>query len=740
MLWRYDLRDGEWSKIPYDAKRPKSKAKADDPSTWATFDEAWNQYNRGGWDGIGYEFASDDPYFGVDVDKCLDQGQLLEWAAPIVETLQPTYGEISPSGTGIKFIARGKLPSEKGTRRPGMGPFGTGALELYDHGRYFALTGDVFGAQSEIADLQGPADALYALAKERSKVKPISSGARTRSPSGPSIERRVIAYINTIDPAVSGQAGHDTAFRATCSVGPGFNLEPDVAFRLLWEHWNPHCVPPWSEAELRHKVDDAYRQELRRGWLIDQKPPSNGRGSSPSANGHAAGNGTPTTHGTAIDGDGPINLTELGNARRLVRAFGDRIRYCHTWKTWLVWDGKRRLKDDTGEVFRLAKKTVRQIAIEGFNTEDEEKRKALLGWAIKSENKRSIEHMVFLAQSESLVAVRPDVWNQNGWLFNVQNGTIDLRAGKLLEHRRDDLITCLAPTRYDPKVKIPLWLKTLDLVFAKNEAVIGFIQRLFGIALTADVSEQILPIFHGSGANGKTTILATMLKMMGEDYAIMAPPGLLLTRGREGHPTERVVLFGKRLVVDMESAEGARLNENLVKLLTGQEVIQARGMRENFWSFAPTHKLILGTNHKPLIRETKNAIWRRVKLTPFGVEIPTTDQIPDMLERLTAEYPGILAWCVQGCLDWQRDGLRVPKEVTDATQDYRDEQDVLADFIADECTVESSLNAKATQLYERYQRWTERNGETPLPQKSFGSALQIVVFSGTQTTVRDIAD
>ncbi len=287
----------------------------------------------------------------------------------------------------------------------------------------------------------------------------------------------------------------------------------------------------------------------------------------------------------------------------------------------------------------------------------------------------------------------------------------------------------------------PLWRKTLGRIFEKrndnidaeclaNEVLIGFIQRLFGMALTGDVSEQILPIFHGPGGNGKTTLLGVLLGMLGDDYGMAAPPGLLVIRHGEAHPTERAALHGKRLVVDMESAEDARLNEALVKQLTGGDRITARRMREDHWSFDPTHTLIMGTNHRPAIRETKNAIWRRVKLVPFDVEIPKDEQDPKLPLKLRKEYPGILAWCVRGCLDWQRNGLQVPPEVEAATDEYRKDQDSIGQFILDECKTVSKddelwdkVKWKATPLYVAYTKWTENSGEKPVPQKAFGIAL-----------------
>jgi putative DNA primase/helicase len=149
-VWRYVLRKDKWTKAPYQPRHPDCGAKADVPSTWATIEEAWTAYLRGEFDGIGYEFARDDPYFGVDVDHCLKDGQVLPWAAPILDMLRGTYGDISPSGNGVKFIGKGKLPADTGTNAKGFGPDGTGGLEMYDHGRFFTLTGNVFGAEPEV--------------------------------------------------------------------------------------------------------------------------------------------------------------------------------------------------------------------------------------------------------------------------------------------------------------------------------------------------------------------------------------------------------------------------------------------------------------------------------------------------------------------------------------------------------------------------------------------------------------
>lgn len=416
--------------------------------------------------------------------------------------------------------------------------------------------------------------------------------------------------------------------------------------------------------------------------------------------------------------------TDLGNAERMASRYSQVLRYCQPWRKWLVWTGQKWEPDCLGKVNAMAKATMRKILEEAAGSPDKEERARLTGWAFRCESAAKIEAMIKLAWSERRVPILPVDLDPDHWLLNCQNGTVDLRTGELRSHDRGDMITRITSVEFDPGATCPLWVATIERIFAGCGPLISFVQRLFGIALTGDVTEQILPIFYGSGANGKSTLLATVLDILGSDYAIMAPPGLLFARHGESHPTERACLFGKRLVVDMESAEGARLNEPLVKQLTGSDRIEARRMREDFWSFIPTHKIVMGTNHRPEIKETKNAIWRRVKLVPFNVEIPEIEQILDLPARLKTEYSGILAWCVRGCLDWRAGGLQTPTEVKDATEEYRADQDTLGCFLSESCITGPTFCTKASHLYERYSKFTEASGERTTTQKSFGIAMR----------------
>jgi putative DNA primase/helicase len=254
--------------------------------------------------------------------------------------------------------------------------------------------------------------------------------------------------------------------------------------------------------------------------------------------------------------------------------------------------------------------------------------------------------------------------------------------------------------------------------------MIHHVQKLLGYALTGDVREQLLIVLWGKGANGKTTLVNAVMESLGEGYAIKASRDLLMARKMDNHPTQLARLFGKRLVVATETQEAGRLDEAAVKELTGGDPVPARRMREDLWQFNPTHKLFLVTNHRPEIIGTDEGIWRRVHLVPFGVRIPDDQQDKGLADKLRAERPGILAWCVRGCLLWQREGLEAPEEVQAATKAYRSEQDVLAAFIADCCDVNKELRCRASKLYAAYKTWAERGGEAPVNQRRFGMALK----------------
>jgi putative DNA primase/helicase len=374
----------------------------------------------------------------------------------------------------------------------------------------------------------------------------------------------------------------------------------------------------------------------------------------------------------------------------------------------------------TGVVERMAKNTVRSIYVEASDAEDQGRRKELGQHAARSEARNKIEAMQRLAWSEPGIPVEPEDLDLDPWLLNCENGTLDLRTGEQHPHRRDDLITKLTPVAYDPDAKAPTWEAFLERVLP-SEALRRFVQRVVGYALTGDVSEQILPFLYGPGANGKSTLVNVILEMTG-DYGKQAAPDLLVVK-QGTHPTELADLFGARFVPSIEVEDGRRMAESLVKQLTGGDKIKGRFMRQDFWEFHPTHKVFLVANHRPTVRGTDHAIWRRIKMVPFDVTIPKEEQDPRLPEKLGEELPGILAWAVRGCLQWQREGLGEPEEVRSATEGYRAEMDVLGAFIDERCVESPRAKAGATPLYEEYTDWCTTMGEGAETQTRFGKRL-----------------
>jgi putative DNA primase/helicase len=415
------------------------------------------------------------------------------------------------------------------------------------------------------------------------------------------------------------------------------------------------------------------------------------------------------------------NLTDLGNARRMVELHGDDFRWCGPWGRFVVYDGKRWKQDDTGAVERMAKDTVRSIYQEAADAGDGDRRKALAKHATRSEAANRLQAMIGLTRSEPGIPVLPADLDGEPWLLNVENGTLDLRSGKLREQRREGLITKLAPVEYDPEAQAPTWEAFLKRVLP-SEALRRFVQRAIGYSLTGSVEEQILLFLYGTGANGKSTLVNAVLELLG-DYGKQAAPDLLVVK-QGAHPTELADLFGARFVASVEVEDGRRLAESLVKQLTGGDKIKARYMRQDFWEFSPTHKIFLAANHRPTVRGTDHAIWRRIKLVPFDVTIPKEEQDPRLPERLREELPGILAWAVRGCLEWQHEGLGEPEEVRSATESYRAEMDVLAAFLEDRCVVDPNATVGATPLWNAYQEWCRETGEYAGTQTAFGRRLR----------------
>ena len=265
-----------------------------------------------------------------------------------------------------------------------------------------------------------------------------------------------------------------------------------------------------------------------------------------------------------------------------------------------------------------------------------------------------------------------------------------------------------------------------------NEALIHYVQKVIGYALTGNVNEKAMFVLYSGGDNGKTTLLETVRALLG-DYAGIVEIDALMQNGHDDARDRAVAeLVGKRFVTSSEAQEGAKLNEAKVKHLTGMGRLQGRHIYGSPFQFDPQFKLFIDANHKPVIRGTDNAIWNRIHLIPFEVSIPKAEQDRNLGKKLRAELPGILAWAVKGCLAWQKEGLGAPTAVTAASTQYRSEMDVVAQFIADECVVELGASAPAGDLYRAYTSWARNRGEDPFSDTKFGSRLSELGYEGAR--------
>jgi putative DNA primase/helicase len=430
-------------------------------------------------------------------------------------------------------------------------------------------------------------------------------------------------------------------------------------------------------------------------------------------------------------------LTDVGNAARFVRQHRATIRYTDA-DGWMAFDGQVWRRDSDVVAIQKAVETTKALLKEAAQEPDAQRRMWFSKWATQSQNRNKISAMIELAKPD--LRIDKELFDADPMLLNCLNGTIDLRTGEIRKHDREDYQTKIANTEFHPDAPCPLWIKFLDRVFGGDQALIDYIQRIAGYWLTGDTSVQEIWVMWGDGGNGKSVLLDTLMGILG-DYAMPAPDGLLVERRNQEHPTELAALCGTRLVVASETEEGAKLRLQLIKRLTGDSMMTARHMRQDYFVFKRTFKVSLVTNNQPRVSENSEAAWRRIRLIPFNVVIPREERDEKLGDRLRAEWPGILAWAVRGCLAWQRSGLGIPPAVAQATKEYRQEQDSVGRFIQECCVPVERAGVSVARLHGVYERWASMRGEYFLPMRQFGRALEKLGFSkSTDRTNRIVWD
>ena len=498
------------------------------------------------------------------------------------------------------------------------------------------------------------------------------------------------------------EAGHKHRDQLVAHLAPVAASVRVVELPDLPEHGD---VTDWLNAG--HTVDELKRLVLE----AEPEPTTSGEDSDPEAD---ESEDVWAVSETEITGD---HL----NAKFFADVYGADVRYCAELDRWFVWNGAWWVEDAAHSVNGLARKTIDGLR-EWVSEADKDEMKRRVAHYVASTSAHRLDGLLKVARTLPGIAIRLEELDTHPHLLPCRNGCIDLRTGVLLPANRAHLMTRGVYTNYVPETRSDEWERFLAETLPDPE-VLEFTQRLTGSMLFAGDVENLLPIFFGKGKNGKSTFTGAVQDVLG-DYAITAPEGLLIMQKYDPHPERLAVLRGRRLVVSSELEKRATLAEGLVKMLTGGEKISARHLNRDRFEFAPSHHLLLVTNHKPKITGTDPAIWRRVLLVPFTETVAADRRIVNLRRILVAEHAeAILAWLVDGAFMWHRDGLGTSLAVTEATNAYRRDEDVLTAFMHERTEKADGQFVWLSVLYGAWKTWSGDNGERSGRQQDFRTDL-----------------
>jgi putative DNA primase/helicase len=410
----------------------------------------------------------------------------------------------------------------------------------------------------------------------------------------------------------------------------------------------------------------------------------------------------PSSHGP--------ELTEDGVALAFTQDRRDDLRYCHDTGGWFEWTGSYWRPNKKGLAFHLARELARK-----HNRETDIKIKAITG---KAGFAAAVEKF---AQRDPAFAVTAEVWDRDYFLLGTPGGVVDLRTGILRPVVREEYITKQTSAAPDATAECPLWLNFLNEVTGDDGDYVRFLQQWFGYCLTGSTQEHALLFLFGPGGNGKSVLLNTVSAIL-HDYARPAAMDTFTSSQSDRHPTDLAMLRGARLVMASETDEGKHWAEARIKQLTGGDPVSARFMRQDFFTYKPQFKLLFAGNHKPALKNVDDAAKRRFNMLPFLHRPANPDR--DLETKLKVEYPAILRWMIDGCLDWQKHGLVRPQVVLDATAEYFQAQDIIGRWIAEQCIVDPQLQEKPVRLATACRSWATRNDEAVPSSQQIRAALE----------------
>ena len=740
--WKYMQRPGEdhKRKVPINAMDGQP-AKSNDPTTWCDFDTACLGKERFGLDGIGFMFSGDG-IFGIDIDHCYnpETRELDPAAAEIIETVQ-SYTELSPSGTGIHILCKGALPEGRKRR---------GAVEMYSTLRYFTVTGNQFGLEYPFSDCTERVAVMHR--KYLGEEETAAGAQRAALPMpvgrGTNADMSVDAVLCRMFDSKHGQKLQDlyNGSWEQYGIGDGSQSSADQAFCNMLAFWC-RCDAALMDAIFRRSRLYRQKWDKRRGaktygqitidraikdcrdiWEPQERvqrpapavppPPQN------------TFNEVPVMENTTVGETGQrkyYTYDDTGNAQRFRDANAGLIHYNHVDGCWIYWDGVRWASDENGEIKRRADKMLADMAKDLKEMQDDPAYNAYKKHLSRSRSHRGKEGFIAEARHLEGVPVLPSEMDRAGNAFNVRNCLISLKTGRTAEHDKKYMISKLAPVTYDENARCPRWDRFIEEVTCGDKSLQLYLQRMIGYCMTAYTKEQCMFFLYGNGSNGKSVFVDTIAYMLGE-YAASCQPETVMMRDRNNTARGDLArLKGARMVVTSEPNDGCRLDEGIVKQMTGgtENKLTARFLYGREFEFSPEFKIVMSTNYKPVIKGTDNGIWRRVRLIPFTAEFTKENRDPQLTEKLRRELPGILNWAIAGAVGWCKEGLPPCAIIDEAGQEYRSEMDRVQQFL-DDCTERSdSGSTQASTLYKCYRAWCSEQGDRfPISSNKFCSELK----------------
>jgi putative DNA primase/helicase len=709
VCWTMDVRDGKPTKVPLNPKTG-GNAQSNNPSTWGNYEIAVQRYRECENDRIqGIGFIPNNGYVGIDLDHCRDPetGQIQPWAQEIIEQFK-SYTEVTPSQAGVRIWIKGNLP-DHGRKK--------GNIEMYAAGRFFTVTGH---------HLEGTPHEIHHCEVELKKVHAEIFGDSPKSKMGSVSSPKTsldLANVDLMRKAMEAANGDkfNRLWTGDFSEYPS-QSEADFALCLLLAFWTKRDAA---------RIDSLFRQSglMREKW--NEKHYGDGRTYGQATIQKAIEETTEVYSESQRDErtESPshttsllhYHLTDAGNAECFKELFGDQNIFIPEKKKWLRFDGIKWSEDQ--QVLLKMLETVRLRGKQAMSVlEDPEARKAAVKWSLASESRMRLN--AALSVAEPMLSQGINSFDSNPWVLCCSNGAIDLKTGKLITPTREDWLYKSTNVPYDPVARCERFSQFLDEVFNGDRQIMDFVQKAMGYSLTGLTVEQVLFILYGTGANGKSIFLNLMGDLLG-DYSITTPASTFKdTPYHDSIPNDIARMAGARFIKSIEVKEGTKLNEERIKALTGGDRITARFLHNEFFEFIPVGKFWIAANHKPVVRGSDEAIWRRIRLIPFEVFIPPEKRDPHLSEKLRAELPGILAWAVEGCLKWQVEGLKPVGKVKEWTDNYRAESDLIAQFLDEKTEKTVTGKTKAGDLYKTYEAWCKERGEFAITGTKFGKRME----------------